>query len=628
MTELYWLPQVPDWRARAFALVTAGRESWTAARPLAEANLNFTRTNMLDTALRQALGGAAPSGAGRPVRLALLGSSTTSHLHAAIRVAGLRRDIPIEVYEPAYGQYWQELVDPNSQLHRFGPDAVLFALDAHHLAAGVEPGAAGAEPEAELAATTTRVETCWRLAREAFRCPIFHQTALAVHPPLVGMNEHRLAGSPARFLRRLNENLRATADDAGVDLLDLEAFAARDGVRAWHDTGLWLRSKQEIAPSAAPMYGELVARLIGAKQGRSRKALVLDLDNTLWGGVIGDDGLEGLVLGQGSALGEAFVAFQSHARALARRGVILAVCSKNDEANALEPFENHPDTVLRRSDIACFVANWRDKAANIRDIAATLNIGLDSLVFVDDNPAERALVRQELPMVAVPEVGDDPATFAQTLADAGYFESLAVTDEDLARGGLYRSNVARTALLQSSTDLATYLRGLEMRLIWKRFDQLGLARTVQLINKTNQFNLTGRRYVEDDITAVMADERALGLQLRLTDRFGDNGVIAIVIGRRRDDGDLLIDTWLMSCRVLGREVEACTLNLLAEQARSLGARRLVGDYAPTAKNGMVKDHYARLGFEVAALGPDGASRNILDLVGFAPTDTHIDVLEG
>lgn len=629
MSELYWLPEVPDWRARVFALASAGQDDWVTARQLAEANLNFTRTNMLDTAFRQALASRSPASMlGKPVRLALLGSCTTSHLHAAIRVAGLRRDIPIEIYEPAYGQYWQELVDPGSDLHRFGPDTVLFALDSHHLSAGAEVGASKDDADQYLAATTSRIQTCWRLAREAFHCPILHQTALPVHPPLIGMNEYRLAGSPARFLARLNQNLRALSDAAGVDLLDLEVFAASDGVRAWHDTGLWLRSKQEIAPSAAPMYGELVVRLIGAKQGRSRKALVLDLDNTLWGGVIGDDGLDGLVLGQGSALGEAFVAFQSHARALARRGVILAVCSKNEVANALEPFEKHPEMVLRRSDIACFVANWHDKAANIRDIAVMLNIGLDSLVFVDDNPAERALVRQELPMVAVPEVGDDPATFGQTLADAGYFETLAVTEEDFGRGRLYQSSAARTALRQSNSDLPSYLRGLSMRLIWRRFDQLGLARIVQLINKTNQFNLTGRRYAEDAITAVMADARALGLQLRLTDQFGDNGIIAIVIGRLLDDGDLVIDTWLMSCRVLGRNVEACTLNLLVEQARSLGACRLVGDYVPTAKNDMVKNHYARLGFEVATLGADGASRNILDLAGFAPTETHIDVREG
>ncbi len=248
--------------------------------------------------------------------------------------------------------------------------------------------------------------------------------------------------------------------------------------------------------------------------------------------------------------------------------MILAVCSKNDEANALEPFEKHPDMVLRRGDIASFVANWSNKADNIRAIAQELNIGLDSLVFVDDNPFERNLVRQELPMVAVPEVSDDPTGYPVALADAGYFEALSITDEDRERTAQYQGNRARDALKAAVTDLPSYLRGLEMRLVWKRFDKIGLQRIVQLINKTNQFNLTTRRYTDEDIVAVMGDPDAFGLQLRLLDRFGDNGIIAIIIGRLQPDvKDLYIDTWLMSCRVLGRQVEPTTLNLIAAGGR-------------------------------------------------------------
>jgi FkbH-like protein len=344
--------------------------------------------------------------------------------------------------------------------------------------------------------------------------------------------------------------------------------------------------------------------------------------------VVGDDGLEGLVLGQGSALGEAFVAFQDYARELSRRGVILAVCSKNDEANAVEPFDKHPEMVLRRGDIACFVANWNDKASNLRTIATELNIGLDALVFIDDNPFERALVRRELPMVAVPEVSDDPTSYPGALADAGYFEALAVTEDDLARSAQYQANRERDALKASVTDLPAYLRSLEMQLVWRRFDRIGLHRTVQLINKTNQFNLTTRRYTEDDVLAIMRDERSFGLQLRLLDRFGDNGIIAILIGRMIDGDDLLIDTWLMSCRVLGRQVEPTSLNLIAAEAKRLGAKRLLGDYIPTKKNGMVRDHYEKLGF--APLGGDasGATRAVLDLTSFVPADTFIDVKEG
>jgi FkbH-like protein len=628
MTELHWLPEVPDWRARLRTLASGPGPIWDNAVALAGGRINFVLTNALDESLRRLLSGPPEGLPTKPVRLAVLGSSTLTHLLPAIRVAGLRRNIWIDTYENDYGQYWQELADPGSALHEFRPTAVLLALDAHELAAGVTAAMDPEAVEAALTEITERIRATWRQARETLHCPVLHQAALPVHLPLLGNNEHRLAGSRATFLSRLNTRLRTMADEAGVDILALDDRAALDGLRSWHDPGLWHRAKQEVSHTAAPMYGDLVGRWVAAKQGRSFKCLVLDLDNTVWGGVIGDDGMEGIELGQGSPLGEAYVAFQDYARELSRRGVILAVCSKNDEANAVEPFEKHPEMVLRRGDIASFVANWSDKAANIRAIAEELNIGLDSLVFVDDNPFERDLVRQELPMVAVPEVSDDPAGYPIALADAGYFEGLSVTDEDRERTSQYHGNKARDALKASTTDLPAYLRGLEMQLIVKAFDRLGLRRIVQLINKSNQFNLTTRRYTDEDVIAVMADPEAFGLQLRLVDRFGDNGVIAIVIGRLQMNKDLLIDTWLMSCRVLGRQVEPTTLNLIAQRAAQLGARRLVGEYIPTRKNGMVKDHYAKLGFTIMETDAAGGSRGVLDLAGFTPAETFIHVTEG
>jgi FkbH-like protein len=628
VTELHWLPTLPDWRARLRALGTDPAAAWPEAVALANARLNFVLTNALDEAMRRAVPTKPDGLATRPVRLAVLGSATLTHLLPAIRVAGLRRGIWIDTYENDFGQYAQELSDRDSALHEFKPTAVLLSLDGYHLSAGVTAGLDAAGADAALDEIKGRIRETWRLAREAFRCPVIQQTALPVHPMVLGSNEHRLPGSRARFLARLNEALRVMADEDGVDLLAVDDYAARDGGRAWHDSALWHRSKQEIAPPAAPFYGDLVGRLLAAKQGRSFKCLVMDLDNTMWGGVIGDDGIEGIALGQGSALGEAYVAFQDFARELSRRGVILAVCSKNDEANAVEPFEKHPDMVLRRPDISSFVANWRNKADNIRAIAEELNIGIDSLVFIDDNPFERNLVRQELPMVAVPEVADDPTYFPRALADAGYFEGLSVTDEDRERTAQYRGNKAREALRESATDLEGYLRGMEMRLVWKRFDRIGLQRIVQLINKSNQFNLTTKRYTEEDVLAVMADPNAFGLQLRLLDRFGDNGVIAIIIGRLQEDKDLAIDTWLMSCRVLGRQVEPTTLNLIAQEAAKLGARRLLGEYIPTKKNGMVKDHYARLGFAVMEHDQAGGNRNIIDLASYKPAETFIHVVEG
>ncbi|MGH7042339.1 MAG: HAD-IIIC family phosphatase [Acetobacteraceae bacterium] len=631
------LPHLPpppsDLRARLRALAAAqpGADPtalWAEATRLAATDLSFIQTNALDAAVQHAFPTPPPGLAAPPVRLAVLGSATLTHLLPAIRIGGLRRGLHVTTWEGDFGQYLQTLADPGAGLAAFGPTVLLLALDAHHLAAGASASLDAAGAAAALAEARGRIEHAWRLARVAFRGPILQQTVLALHPPLLGANEHRLAGSPASLVASLNAALRPMADAAGVHLLAIDTALARDGIGAWHNPTYWHLAKQEIAPAAAPAYGEKVGQLLGALAGRSRKCLALDLDNTLWGGVIGDDGLDGIVLGQGSAAGEAFVAFQAYVRDLARRGVILAVCSKNDAANALEPFASHPDMVLRRDDIACFVANWDDKPTNLRRIARELNIGLDALVFVDDNPMERGLVRQELPMVAVPEVTDDPDSFIAALADGGYFEALAVTAEDHARTALYAGNQARDALRETATDLEGYLRGLDMRLVWRRFDTVGLARIVQLINKSNQFNLTTKRYAEEDVRAVMADARAFGLQLRLLDRFGDNGVIAIVIGRLDGGGDVEIDTWLMSCRVLGRQVEPTTLNLIAAQARALGARRLVGRYLPTKKNAMVHDHYAKLGFTVTETAADGASRAELDLGAFVPVPTFIHVIEG
>ena len=628
MTDLHWLPTTPDWRPRLRALPADPAAAWDNAVALANSRLNFVLTNALDEMVRRIFPTGPEALSTKKVRLAVLGSSTLAHLLPAIRVAGLRRGIWIDTYENDYGQYLQELSDPDSPLHAFKPTAVLVALDAYHLTAGVTAGMDATSAEAALTEMQDRIQEVWQLASTAFRCPILQQAALPLHLSVLGNNEHRLPGSRAWFVTRLNAAIRTLAEQQGVDILAIDDRAARDGTGKWHDTALWHRSKQEVSPAAGPMYGDLVGRWLAAKQGRSFKCLVLDLDNTVWGGVIGDDGLEGIAIGQGSPLGEAYTAFQEYARELSRRGVILAVCSKNDEANALEPFEKHPDMVLKRGDIAAFVANWSNKADNIRTIAHELNIGLDSLCFIDDNPFERNLVRQELPMVAVPEVSDDPTGYPVALSDGGYFEGLSVTDEDRERTSQYQGNKARDALKAAVTDLPSYLRGLEMELIWRRFDKIGQQRIVQLINKSNQFNLTTRRYTDDDILAVMADPNAFGLQLRLTDRFGDNGIIAIVIGRLQANQDLLIDTWLMSCRVLGRQVEPTTLNLIAREAAKMGAKRLVGEYIPTKKNGMVKDHYAKLGFTVMETDEAGGNRSILDLGSFTPAETFIHVIEG
>jgi FkbH-like protein len=640
--ELFWLPEpTSSWTTALAALpggmtgATVGNaalaepaipietEAWPQLVELANYRLDGLATIRLDRRLTRLYGQQAPQGISHSVRLAVLASATAEHLLPGIRVAALRRGMWISTYLSGYGQYAQELLDPHSALHAFRPTAVLFALDAHHVIGTLDAGSTAQEVETRLTEILDSIARQWELARNAFGCAILQQTFPPVFPALFGGNEHRLPGSPAAAIARLNARLRECADAEGADLVALDDHVARDGLAAWHDPVLWHRAKQEVHPAAAPIYGELVARLLAAQRGRAFKCLALDLDNTLWGGVIGDDGLTGITLGQGSALGEAFVAFQRYARDLARRGVILAVCSKNDEANALEPFEKHPEMVLRREDIACFAANWTDKASNLREIAERLNIGLDAVVFADDNPFERNIVRRELPMVAVPELPADPALFADCIAAAGYFESVRLTSEDRQRTRQYQANAERAAARTSTTDLEGYLRSLDMDLRWRRFDAVGLPRIVQLINKTNQFNLTTRRVTEEEATAMIADPLLLTLQLRLLDRFGDNGMIAVVIGRFTEAGsaDMLIETWLMSCRVLGRGVEEATLALTAAEAARLGADRLIGEYRPTAKNGMVREHYKRLGFAPLSetrngMTPGGVTRWVLPLRDF------------
>ena len=517
-------------------------------------------------------------------------------------------------------------MDPTSGLAHFKPTAVLFALDARHSCAGFVTTDPAGRVAALAEAWVDDLAGLWRQARAKWGCTILQQALLPVFTALFGGNEHRLPGSGAALVPRLNSLLRDRADTAGADIVALDRQAAQDGVSHWHDPVLWHRAKQEVHPTCAPLYGDLVVRLLAAQQGRSFKCLVLDLDNTLWGGVIGDDGMAGIALGQGSALGESFIAFQAFAKDLSRRGIILAVCSKNDEANAMEVFDSHPDMVLRRADIGCFAVNWTDKAANLRDIASRLNIGLDALVFADDNLFERTIVRRELPMVAVPELPDDPAFYATTIADAGYFESIRLTGEDLERTGQYQANVRREILRESATDLDGYLCSLNMRLHWRRFDAIGQPRIVQLINKTNQFNLTTRRTTDEAVATLIANPAALTLQLRLLDTLGDNGVIGIVAGHP-DGAAIVIDTWLMSCRVLGRGVERATLNLVVAEARRLGAATLVGVYVPTAKNGMVRDHYKNLGFTPAGEGPELETRWALDLAQVLPATPHIQTIE-
>jgi FkbH-like protein len=620
-----WLPNPEDFRGSLRQAQEPAPDRLEKLAALAQYRLGFLETIQLDRALART---GAESGDGFPaVRLAILSSATVDHLVPGIRVGGLRRRLLIDVHIGPYGQYRQQLLELDSPLHQLRPEFILLSLTAREAIAAVPLAATPAEADAAIGRSIDELRRLWRKARETFHATVIQQTFLNVAEPLFGSYDRLVAGAPTRLIARLNERLSEAASEEGVLLLDIARASERDGLDAWFDVTRWLQGKLEIAPQAAPVYGELLARIIAAQRGLSKKCLVLDLDNTLWSGVIGDDGLQGIVLGEGSGTGEAHLALQRYAKQLRERGVILAVCSKNDPAIAEAVFRDHPEMLLKRSDIAAFVANWEDKAKNLARIAGQLNIGIDSLVFVDDNPAERARIRQSLPMVAVPELPADAAYYARCLADAGYFESIAFTGDDTQRAEQYSSNASREALRESSQNIDDFLRGLEMSVTFGPFRPVDLARVAQLIAKTNQFNLTTRRHSLEDVLRFTGADGCLTLQFRLVDKFGDNGLVSVMILAPDSLApDLLeIDTWVMSCRVFGRQLEHEAMNIAVEAARAVGVRALRGDYIPTPKNGVVRELYPRLGFTGAPqASPDGAiTRWALKLSDYVPHRTHI-----
>jgi len=527
-------------------------------------------------------------------RVAVLGSTTTTQLASFLDLFLFAQNVDAEIYEAPYGLLQQEILDPSSDLYRFRPDFIFLAVTRRDLGAMPALSDSPEAVEAAVDAAAGEWEGLWRTAHERLGCQIIQNNFDAPPWRVFGNLENTFASAPGAFIDRVNRELCRRAP-RWVSIHDLDGLAASVGRWNWGDERFFHLAKLPCAPEHLTAYAHKVAALIAARLGRSRKCLVLDLDNTLWGGVIGDDGLAGINIGQGDAIGEAFVAFQRYARALAERGVILAVCSKNEDANAREPFEKHSDMVLRLEDISCFVANWEDKAANLRRIAQELNIGLDALVFVDDNPAERALVRRLVPEVAVPELPADPADYVRAVEQHRYFEAVSIGAEDFQRTGYYRANAQRREVASNVDDLDEFLRSLNMRAWIGPVGDLELDRTVQLIGKSNQFNLTTRRHSAADIERMRASKDWVTRVVKLEDKFGDNGLISVLLAREEGSA-LVINTWLMSCRVLKRGVEQVLLNNLVAAARERGLTELIGEYIPTAKNVLVKHHYESLGF--------------------------------
>lgn len=614
---LPWLLPAPaDFRRRLKALRSVDAPAAADLVALASFGLDLSALSSLGklvAAQREAL---IASGRLRSVKLGIAATHTADLIADVLPATGLRHSLQVQTLQTDYGQIAQQVLDPASALAQWNPDFVFLALDAAALGLARPQFDAG-DAEAAVQAALDHVASL----RDGVRAnvgavAILHTLAPALDG-VFGSYDHRIPGSPRWMIARFNQRL---ADEVLADadlLLDVAALAASVGLSRWHDPLRWHDAKMPCALDAVPLYADHLCRLIAAARGLSRKCLVLDLDNTLWGGVIGDDGVDGIKLGQGSARGEAHLAVQSYALDLRRRGVVLAVCSKNEEAAALIPFREHDEMVLKEEHVSVFVANWTDKATNLKAIAQTLNIGTDALVFLDDNPAERERVRQELPEVAVPEVGDEPSDYVPLLTMAGYFEAVSFGDEDRKRAEMYQANAQRASVLQKVGNLDEYLASLDMVCTIAPFDDLGRARIAQLINKSNQFNLTTRRYTEADVAQIQADPQRFTMQVRLVDRFGDNGMISVVVFDRHQD-HWHCDTWLMSCRVLGRRVEEAVLAHVAAAARAAGAQRLTGEYIPTHKNVLVEKHFEKLGFAFTGERPEGGTLWSLDLAAYQP----------
>lgn len=530
----------------------------------------------------------------RPLRVAVLASSTVDHLVDVLRLWLAFSGIEAEVHVAAYDTVEQTILDAESSLYAFKPQLVWIFSTQRDVELAVEPGARGAELEGRIDEELSRRSSLWRIVEQRLHCPVLQNNADVPADDPFGHMAGAVAWGRRSMLRRYNAALAAAAP-SGVVVFDLDHVAASFGTSRWVDARLWFHSKHAFSLDATGLVASQGARVVASLLGLAKKCLILDLDDTLWGGVIGDDGVAGITLGDGAG-GEAFVAFQRYVKALKRRGIVLAVCSKNEMEAARSPFGAHPDMVLGLDDIAVFRADWNDKASNIRDIAATLGLGLDAMVFVDDNPAERELVRQSLPMVEVIEMPDDPALYVETLARAGCFEATMFSAEDGERAIQYANNAKREETRREFTDMAGYLASLEMRASARAADDLSLPRIAQLINKSNQFHLTGARVFEPELRALAArgDHRVIGF--RLWDRFGDNGLISAVVMRREGD-TAHVDIWVMSCRVLGRRMEEFVANEILRVAREWNCASVLGRYVASPKNALVSGLYARLGFE-------------------------------
>jgi len=554
------------------------------------------------------------------LKLALLSDAATQRFVPLLRALFHRHRVHAEIYEAPFDGIELEVYDAKSGLYQFAPDVVVI-LNAIQALRAKFLGNLGNQASL-VQQTAEKMAGIWEAVQSHSAATLIQSNFVLPYERFFGNFDHKVPDSFYATVAVLNASItQAARQQNGVLTNDVEAIASWIGRRNWFDDRFWDSAKYFCTLDYLPLVAKNLVDIVMASRGQVIKCIVLDLDNTLWGGVIGDDGLDGIQL-SAHGDGEAFHRFQLYLRELRNRGILLAACSKNEIENALLPFEKHPEMVLKRDDFAAFVANWSDKADNIRQIRETLNIGFDSMVFLDDNPFERNLVRELIPAIVVPELPEDPADYVRAISELNLFETTSFTADDLKRTELYRVENERKQAQASFASVEEFLQSLDMRITVARFDSFNLPRIAQLIQRSNQFNLTTRRLSASECRTLMDDDRYIPLYAKLADRLGDHGLISVVVLERRGQ-DLAIRDWLMSCRVLARGVEQFVMNLVFEHAGQLGLTRVTGEYSPTAKNSIVKNFFAQFGFAKLEEGNSNHTHWALPSHAYRPSETFI-----
>jgi FkbH-like protein len=539
-------------------------------------------------------------------KIFIANGSTTKEIVNILEIFLLSSGIKPIFFEGEYCRYYEELTFKNNDLEKFKPDIIYIHTSRQNLLNLPTFDDSSEEVSAKIDAEFLRLKKIWDNAKENYKCTIIQNNFdLPVNRALGNLDCYAFTGI-THYITTINLKIAEYAREKSDFLInDINYLSSWIGLENWYSSKDWYSSKYSIAIENIPYLSHNICSIINASLGKSKKALVLDLDNTLWGGVIGDDGVDKIKLGKESAISEAYSSLQTYIKELFSRGIILSVASKNELSNALEGI-NHPDSILKEGNFASIKANWRNKHENISEIAKELNIFEDSMVFVDDNPAERLIVEKYLPDVFVPELNDDITEYINIIDKSGLFEPVSISGDDMLRNENYQANKTRAELTNNYSDYQEYLLDLDLKAEISCFKDIYLDRIVQLINKTNQFNLTSYRYSLSDIIKMLENDNTIALYGRLEDRFGDNGLVSVIIARKEGD-EMSILLWVMSCRVFKRDMEYAMFDELIKHVKNKGCTNLIGRYIPTKKNSIVSPLFNTLGFNLIDKDQDGMS---------------------